>query len=101
MKKCEKCHTPLSSKVVFIAFWKGYLNFGCNSCGAKYNFKYKDRIIGGFVVGISTFISSFIMNSIKFGFLLKVGIAVAALGISAIILSALSTSLFSFERDEE
>jgi CXXC-20-CXXC protein len=99
MKKCEKCHTPLSSKVVFIAFWKGYINFECTNCSAKY--KFKDRIIGGFVVGISTFISSFIMNTIKFGFLLKVGIAVAALAISAFILSALSTSLFSFERDEE
>jgi len=99
MKKCEKCHTPLSSKVVFIAFWKGYINFACASCGAKY--KFKDRVIGGFVIGISTFISSFIMNSINFGFLLKVSIAAATLGISAIILSALSTHLFSFEREED
>ena len=101
MKKCEKCHTPLSFKIVFIAFWKGYINFACTNCGAKYSFIFKDRIIGGFVVGISSFISSFIMNSIKFGFLLKVSVAAATLGVSAIILSALSTSLFSFEREEE
>lgn len=101
MKKCEKCHTPLSSKVVFIAFLKGYLDFACTNCGAKYRFIFKDRIIGGFVVGISTFISSFNMNSIKFGFLLKVSVAAATLGVSAIILSALSTHLFSFEREED
>ena len=99
MKKCEKCHTPLSFKIVFIAFWKGYINFACTNCGAKY--KFKDRVIGGYVIGISTFISSFIMNSIKFGLLLKVCIAAATLGVSAIILSALSTRLFSFEREEE
>ena len=99
MKKCEKCSTPLSSKIVFIAFWNGYLNFACKNCGAKY--KFKDRIIGGLVIGISTFISSFIINSIEIEFFLKVSIAVATLGISAIILSALSTPLFSFERKEE
>ena len=101
MKKCEKCHTPLSFKIVLRAFWKGYINFTCTNCGAKYSFIFKDKVIGGFVVGISTFISSFIMNSIKFGFLLKVSIAAATLGVSAIILSALSTPLFSFEREEE
>ena len=101
MKKCEKCHTPLSFKIVFMAFWKGYINFACTNCGAKYSFIFKDKVIGGFVVGISTFISSFIMISINFGFLLKVSIAAATLGISAVILSALSTSLFSFEREKE
>lgn len=101
MKKCEKCNTPLSSKIVFIAFWKGYQTFACANCQTKYNFKYKDRIIGGFVVGISTFISSFIMNSIKIGFLLILISGLIAMVVSVIILSALGTYLFSFELDEE
>ena len=101
MKKCEKCHTPLSFKIVFMAFWKGYINFACTNCGAKYSFIFKDRVIGGFVIGISTFISSFIMNSINFEFLLKIISGLVAMVVLGLILSALSTHLFSFERDED
>lgn len=104
MKKCEKCHTPLSFKIVFIAFLKGYINFACTNCGAKYSFIFKDRVIGGFVVGISTFISGLIISILSYydlDYTLKMISGLVALLGLGLLLSALSTHLFSFEREEE
>ena len=104
MKKCEKCNTPLSSKIVFIAFWKGYKTFACTNCGTKYKFKFKDRIIGGFVVGISGFISSLIISILSYydlDYTLKMISGLVAMVVLVLLLSALSTSLFSFEREED
>jgi CXXC-20-CXXC protein len=104
MKKCEKCNTPLSFKIVFIAFWNGYLNFACKNCSAKYKFKFKDRVIGGFVIGISTFISSLIISILSYydlDYTLKMISGLVAMVVLGLLLSALSTSLFSFEREED
>jgi CXXC-20-CXXC protein len=100
MKKCEKCKTPFSFRIIYKSFWGGYKNFACTNCQSQYKFNTKDRLIGGSVVGLTTFISVIIMNSFVLEIISKLSLGLVAMVVSGISLSALSTSFFSFELDK-
>lgn len=102
MKKCEKCKTQFSFKIIFLSFWKGYKNFVCTNCQAQYKFDTKDRLIGGLIIGLSTFIYGLTMSILTYyelAFSVKFILGMVSFLISSIFLSALSTLFFSFELD--
>lgn len=101
MQKCKKCKTSLSSKSIFKSFWKGYKNFSCSNCQTQYEFNSKDRLIGGIVVGISTFFSSLIMNYSELEIVSKLLLGIVGSAFLCIALSALSISLFTFQLNKK
>lgn len=101
MQKCEKCETTFSFKIIFKSLWKGYKNFVCTNCQAQYKFNFKDRLIGGIIVGLATLISSLIMNYFELGILSKLTLGLFSMVVLAITVSVLSASLFSFELNKK
>lgn len=105
MEKCKKCKTTLSSKSIFKSFWKGYKNFSCSNCQTQYEFNSKDRLIGGIIIGISTFFSTFflslIMNYYELEILSKLALGLFFMLFSCTTLSALSISFFTFQLNKK
>lgn len=97
MEKCKKCKTTLSSKSIFISLWKGYKSFSCSNCQTQYEFNSKDRLIGGIVIGLSTFLSSLVMNNSELDIVPKLTLGLFLMAFLSISLSALSTSFFTFQ----
>ena len=101
MKKCEQCKTTLSLRAIFKSFWKGYKNFSCSNCQTQHEFNFKDRLIGGIIIGISTLFSSLIMNYFKLEIISKLTLGLFLLVFSCIALSALSISFFTFQLNKK
>jgi CXXC-20-CXXC protein len=97
MEKCKKCKATLSSRLIFKSFWKGYENFSCSNCQTQYQFNSKDRLIGGIIVGISTFFSGLIMHCFEFEIVSKLMLGLFVIVFLGIALSALSVSFFTFQ----
>lgn len=100
MMKCKNCKATLFSKVILQSYWKGYKKFGCLNCSAEYEFTFKDRLIGGFVIGISTFITGLIVSSFELGIFYKLMLGILSITVFAIALSALSVSFFTLQIDK-
>lgn len=101
MEKCKKCKTTLSSKSILISLWKGYKNFSCSDCQTQYEFNSKDRLIGGIIIGLSTFLSSLVMNNSELEFVSKLTLGLLLMAFLSISLSALSTSFFTFQLNKK
>ena len=101
MEKCKKCKTKLSSKSIFKSFWKGYKNFSCSTFQTQYEFNSKDRLIGGIVIGISTFFSNLIVNYSELEIVSKLTLGLFLMVFSCIALSALSISFFTFQLNKK
>jgi CXXC-20-CXXC protein len=95
--KCKKCGKTLSSKAIFKSYWKGYKKFDCLNCHNEYEFNSKDRLIGGFVIGISIFITGLIIHFLELENVWKLIFGVSSLAIFSVALSALSIPLLRFE----
>lgn len=100
MKKCEKCSTTLSSKTIFKSFWKGYKKFNCLNCHSVYEFNFKDRLIGGILVGISIFTTNLIMYIIEVEIVWKLIFGLSLLILFAVVLSFLILPLFTFQKEK-
>lgn len=101
MEKCKKCKTTLSSKSIFKSYWTGYKNFSCSSCETQYEFNSTDRLIGGIIIGLSTFISSLVMNNSELDIVPKLTLGLFLMAFLSISLSALSTSFFTFQLNKK
>ena len=101
MEKCKKCKTTLSSKLIFKSFWKGYKKFSCSNCETQYEFNSTDRLIGGIIVGISTFSSSLIMSFSELEIVSKLTLGLFVMAFSCIVLSALSISFLTFQLNKK
>ncbi|MFT5964792.1 MAG: CXXC-20-CXXC protein [Flavobacterium sp.] len=101
MEKCKKCKTTISSKLIFKSFWKGYKEFACSNCETYYEFNDKDRLIGGIIIGISTFFASLIMTFFELEIVLKLTLGLFSIIFACIALSALSISFFTFQLNKK
>ena len=101
MEKCKKCKTTLSSKSIFKSFWNGYKTFSCSNCQTQYEFNFKDRLIGGIVIGISTFFSCLIMNYSELEIVWKLTLGFFSMIFVSIVLSALSISFLTFQMNKK
>jgi len=100
MTKCKKCKKPFSSKLVCAYFWKGYKDFKCLNCQTNYQFSSKDRLIGGMVVGTSTFLSSLLMFTIGLELMSKLGLGIVLSAVLCICLSLFSMKFLEFKSIE-
>jgi len=100
MTKCKKCKKPFSSKLVCAYFWKGYKDFKCLNCQTNYQFSSKDRLIGGMVVGTSTFLSSLLMFTIELELMSKLGLGIVLSAVLCICLSLFSMKFLEFKSIE-
>ena len=100
MTKCKKCKKPFSFKLVCASFWKGYKDFKCLNCQTNYQFSYKDRLIGGMVVGASTFLSSLLMFTIELELMSKLGLGIVLSAVLCICLSLFSMKFLEFKSIE-
>jgi CXXC-20-CXXC protein len=100
MSKCKNCKTTLPFRTIYTSFWKGYKKFYCLNCRTNYGFNSKDRLIGGFVIGISTFSSTLIMNYFELEIVWKISLGFLSIIILCLVLSALSISYFTFDFDK-
>ena len=101
MTKCKKCKKPFSSKLVCAYFWKGYKDFKCLNCQTNYQFSSKDRLIGGMVVGTSTFLSSLLMFTIELELMSKLGLGIVLSAVLCICLSLFSMKFLEFKSIEK
>ncbi|CAN1524262.1 cxxc_20_cxxc, cxxc_20_cxxc protein [Flavobacteriaceae bacterium] len=101
MEKCKKCKTTLSSKLIFISFWRGYQNFSCSNCQTEYEFNSKDRLIGGIIILVSTLFSGLIMQLFDLEILSKLALLLFSMVFASIVLSALSISFFTFQLNKK
>jgi CXXC-20-CXXC protein len=62
MEKCKSCHSKFSFLEIFKSFWKGYKPIECSHCHKTYEHTFKNRIIGGCIIGIGSFISVIMMS---------------------------------------
>ena len=100
MTKCKKCKKPFSFKLVCASFWKGYKDFKCVNCQTNYQFSSKDRLIGGMVVGTSTFLSSLLMFTIELELMSKLGLGIVLSAVLCICLSLFSMKFLEFKSIE-
>jgi CXXC-20-CXXC protein len=100
MTKCKKCKKPFSSKLVCAYFWKGYKDFKCLNCQTNYQFSSKDRLIGGMVVGTSTFLSGLLMFTIELELMSKLGLGIVLSAVLCICLSLFSMKFLEFKSIE-
>ena len=100
MEKCKKCNSTLSSKIIFKSFWKGYRNFSCTNCQTQYEFTSKDRLIGGFVIGISTLITSVFMNYVALEIILNLTLGLFLMVFLCSVLSLVSLLFFTYQSNE-
>ena len=101
METCKKCKTTISSKLIFKSFWKAYKNFSCSYCQTQYEFTDKDRLIGGIVIGVSTFFSGLIMSFSELEIVSKLTLGLFSMVFTCITLSALSISFFTFQLNKK
>ena len=97
MMNCKNCSNTLSSKIILKSYWKGYQNFLCSNCATLYEFTFKDRLIGGLVIGISTFITGLIMFNLELNFVWKLMLGLLTITIFSLAVSILSISFLTFQ----
>lgn len=94
---CKNCRTTLSSKAILKSYWKGYKKFFCSNCATEYEFTFKDRLIGGIVIGISTLITGLIMSNSELDLIWKLMLGFLTMTIFSLALSILSVSFLTFQ----
>jgi CXXC-20-CXXC protein len=100
MTNCKKCKRPFSSNLVYKSFWKGYKDFKCLNCQTNYQFSSKDRLIGGIVVGTSTFLSGLLMFNLDLELMSKLGLGILSSAVLSICLSLFSIKFLEFKSIE-
>ena len=60
--KCDKCNNDFNYLSLLKSFWFGYTNIRCGQCGAIFEHKIFNRMLGGFNVGLSLLISNIIFE---------------------------------------
>jgi len=101
MTKCKNCKNPLPFKLVLTSFWAGYKDISCAKCQAQHKFTLKDRLIGGVVVGVSTFITSSMMSYFELEAGSKLLLGLFSMVILFIAFSALSLSFLTFQLNKK
>lgn len=101
MDNCKNCKNPFSFKLVFKSFWAGYKDFSCTKCQTQYKFTFKDRLIGGVCIGISSFIAGLIKSYFELEIASQLFLLLLLLVILFIALSALSVAFLSFQMNEK
>ena len=97
MTKCKNCKNPFPFKLVFKSFWTGYKDFSCAKCQARHKFTFKDRLIGGLCIGLSTFISVSINSNFELDIASKLVLGLLSMLILCIAFSAFSVLFLTFQ----
>jgi CXXC-20-CXXC protein len=50
--KCDNCKNDFSYSSILKSFWIGYTNIKCAQCGAIYEHKMFNRLLGAIIIGI-------------------------------------------------
>ena len=90
--KCDNCNNDFNYLSRLKSFWLGYKNIRCEQCGAIFEHKMFNRILGALNIGLSLLISNIIFEDKNILYTIIGFISIA------ILLSLISPFIMKFNR---